>query len=97
MATVVVVLLLSAGLAVLVGLTVVPFVRAVDLAERRGASPAWAGALTLATIGAGLLLALLVLRSDLPTPLVLVPLLLCWAVPVALTAGAAAGSRGAHE
>ncbi|MCW2607607.1 MAG: hypothetical protein JWO60_2300 [Frankiales bacterium] len=97
-ATAVVVALVAVVLALVVGLTVLPFVRAVDLADGSGGSPARAGALTLGTAGLGLLLALLVLRSELPRPVLLVPLLLCWSVPVVLAlARRAPGGRGAHE
>ena len=46
-----------------------------------------------------LLLALVLHRSDLPTPLALLPLALCWAVPglLAVVQGRVLGRRGAHE
>lgn len=63
--------------------TVVPFVRTVDMAEHRRLSTARAGAFALGTILLGLLGALVVHRGDRPTVLVLVPLLLTWAGPLA--------------
>ena len=57
---VVLALLAAAG----VGVTVLPFVVAGDLAEGRGLSVPRAGTLTLLAVGAGLLGALLVLRSE---------------------------------
>ncbi len=71
----------AAGLA----LTVVPFVRTVDMAEQRGLSTARAGAFALALIALGLLGALVVYRGDRPTALLLVPLVLTWAGPLAMS------------
>jgi hypothetical protein len=63
-ATAVVALLVAAGLGVLYGVTVVPFVLAVDLAERRGRSTGrWAGWALVAVVGA-LPAALLAWRLD---------------------------------
>ena len=63
-AALVVALLVALGLAVLYGLTVVPFVLAVELAERRGRSTGrWAGWALLAVLSA-LALALLAWRAD---------------------------------
>lgn len=93
--------LVSLLLLALVGLTVVPFVVACDAAEARGRAPERAGALALAGVGLGLALAVLVQRSDLPTPAALLPLLLCWAVPLAVRLGlapaAVLGRRAVHQ
>lgn len=84
-----------------IGLSVVPFVVAGDLAERRGLSVPRAGALTLLAVGVGLAGALLVLRGDAPPAYALLPLTLCWAVPGALLLlagpGRLGGRRGLHE
>ena len=96
--SVVLVLLALVGLA----LTVLPFVTATREAERRGLSAARAGTLTLVTVAVGLTSSLLVVRSDLPAPAALLPLLLCWAGPGALVGLSASrtrigGRRGLHE
>jgi len=85
----------------LLGLTVVPFVVALDAAEARGRAPERTGLLALLGIGAGLVLALLVQRSDLPTAAAALPLVLCWAVPLAVKLGVAPaavlGRRARHQ
>ena len=91
----------SLALLVLLGLTVVPFVVATDAAEARGRSAERTGLLALVGVGLGLALAYLVHRSDLPAPAALLPLLLCWAVPLAVRLGVAPaavlGRRAAHQ
>lgn len=82
------------------GLTVVPFVQATEIAERRHLSTVRAGVLTFAGVGAGLLGALVVYRSSAPRALSLVPLLLCGLGPALvrlLPAGVLTGRPGAHE
>ena len=95
--SVLLVLLALAGL----GLTVLPFVAATAVAERKGLSAARAGGLALLASALGLAAALLVLRSHLPTASALLPLGLGWAVPglLALPGSRArpAGRRGLHE
>lgn len=94
------VLLGAVGLTVLAALTLVPFVLALRLAERRGLSPGRAGALAaggvllaLALVGAALLL-------DVPVWLVLPALALAYAVPLLLRVlerPPLAGTAGQHE
>lgn len=86
----------------LVGLSVVPFVVATDLAERKKGSTARAGALALTGVLVGLAGAFLVVRSDLSNLLLVLPLFLCWATPVVLWLlpegeGAVVGRQGHHE
>lgn len=84
-----------------IGLTVLPFVVAADLAERRGLSVPRAGTLTLVAVGVALAGVVLVLRGDRPSMLALLPLLLTWLVPGALLLlrgpGRVGGRRGLHE
>lgn len=96
-------LIVALGLALLAGVTLVPFVVALRMADaRRFSSSRW-GAVALAGSLLGLLLALVVARSDrLPDALALLPLLLTWAGPGALwlLSGEEAlvgGRAGAHE
>lgn len=101
-ATAVLLVIVAVGAAALVGMTVVPFVLATDLAEARRGSTARAGALALGGIAVGLGLAFAVVRSDLPSALVVLPLALCWAVPLALwltgeSEGRVVGRQGHHE
>ncbi len=101
-AAAVVLVLTAVAALVLVAVGVAPLVVAGGLAERRGASPARTGAAALLGVLVGLGGAALVVRSDLPTPLAVLPLAVCWATPLALRlagdgAGALAGTRGAHE
>lgn len=84
------------------GLTVVPYVVALDMAQARRFSTARAGALALTGVLVGLAGAFLLYRSDLPTVLLLLPLGLCWLVPGALWLldegqVAVGGRQGAHE
>lgn len=96
-------LLVALALAVLLALTVVPFVLACDMAERRRFSVARWGAVALAGSALGLSVALLAWRrTDLPTLLVLLPLALTWTGPALLwllegTEERLGGRRGAHE
>jgi hypothetical protein len=98
-AVVVVVLVLVVAV-LLVVCTVVPFVRAVDMAERRGFSTGRWGGAQLVLLAAGALLAYAGLRH---TVLLLLPAaLLCWAAPLLLSLlgprdGAVGGYHGAHE
>jgi hypothetical protein len=98
------VLLLVVVVVGLVGLalTVLPFVQALEAAERRGLSTTRTGALALAGSGAGLLGSFAAHRAGAPLLDVVAPLAVCWVVPVVaalLPPGAvrAAGRRGAHE
>jgi hypothetical protein len=97
------VLLLVVVVLGLVGLalTVVPFVQALEAAERRGLSTTRIGALALVGSGVGLLGALVASREGVPLVDVVAPLAVCWVVPVVtalLPRGARrAGQRGAHE
>lgn len=102
LATVSIALIVAVVGAAALAVTVVPFVRTVDMAERRRLSTVRAGAFALAFIGLGLLGALVVYRGDRPTVLVLVPLVLTWAGPLAvslLEEGQVrlGGRPGAHE
>ena len=98
-ATAVVALLVALGLGVLYGLTVVPFVLAVDLAERRGRSTGrWAGWALAAVLGA---LALAVLAWRLgggPVGIVLALAVAFVPVVALLTRGdRLGGPAGRHE
>ncbi len=103
LAAIVLPLLVAVALAALAGLTLVPFVVALELAERRRFSTTRWGAVSLAASVLGLGFALLVLRSDSVPPAVALPgVLLTWLAPVLLRvlgpAGTALGGRaGAHE
>lgn len=69
----------------LAGLTVVPFVIAVGMAERRGFSAARWGGVALVAAPLGLLSAYaLVERTGLPWPVAVLPVALTWAAPAAL-------------
>ena len=79
-------------------LVVLPFVVSVDMAERRGFSPARWGALCLAVLA----VAAVVGRRSWGSVLFVVPVALTWAVPGALalldpTLTRFAGRQGAHE
>lgn len=93
--------ILTLGLLALVAVTVVPFVLALHLADRRGMPPSRWGAVTLVAVLLGLAGAFLVRRSTLPTVLALGPLLFGYVGPalVALTspASALAGRVGRHQ
>lgn len=89
------------GLVVL-ALTVLPFVRALDAAERRGLSTTRVGALALVGSGVGLLGALVAHGGGAALVDTVAPLAVCWLVPVVtalLPPGAArpGGRRGTHE
>jgi hypothetical protein len=95
LAVLVVALLGAVGLALLVAVTVVPFVVALQRAERRGVSSGRAGALALATSLLGPLAALyLALRTSAPCRS---PCCRCWSWPPAppLSRPRRAGSDGA--
>jgi hypothetical protein len=95
-----VLLIVLVAAAVAVGLLVVPFVVAVDMAERRGFSTWRCGLLTLACLGVGAG-GILALRHH--SPLLLVPCAaLCWAVPGLLSLLSEdqkrlGGRQGGHE
>ena len=98
-ATAVVALLVAVGLGVLYGLTVVPFVLAVDLAERRGRSTGrWAGWALTAVLGA-LALALVAWRlGGGPVALVLALAVAVAPALVLLASGdRVGGPAGRHE
>ena len=96
-------LLTAVALALLSAVTLVPFVVALSLAERRGFSTGRWGAVTLAGAVTGLLLAGVLLTGDrVPAPLALLPLLLGWTGPVVLRLlseqdTALGGRAGRHE
>lgn len=97
-AVVVVALLASAGLVLLVLLTVVPFVVALQRADRQGCSPARTGAVAMAGSLLGLALAGVQSRAGAPPPLVALPLLLALVGPLAARAVPRwLGRRGGHE
>lgn len=87
----------------LAGLTVVPFVVACGMAERRGFAPTRWGAVALVASSLGLLLCLvLVTRTALPWPVGVLPVVLTWAAPGVLwllegTEQALGGRAGRHE
>ncbi len=98
-ATAVVALLVALGLGVLYGLTVVPFVLAVDLAERRGRSTGrWAGWALVAVLAA-LALAVLALRSGAGAVVVVLALVVAFAPVLVLLARGdrLGGPAGRHE
>ena len=92
--------IVALGLAALAGLTVVPFVYALHLADRRGLSASRVGTVTAAGVLLGLALAGTVLLLDAPAPFVLVAVVTVWAVPVGLRllgAPSIAGRAGRHS
>lgn len=96
---VVVAALVAAGLALLYAVTVVPFVLAVDLAERRGFSTGrWAGA-ALAGVLVGGGLALVGLLVGTPPLLLLLPLAVGFlpALVVSRASQRLGGAAGKHE
>ena len=102
LATVSIALIVVVVGAAALAVTVVPFVLSVDMAERRRLSTVRAGTFSLVAIVLGLLGALVVYRGDRPTVLVLVPLVLTWAGPMAMTMleegqVRIGGRPGAHE
>lgn len=98
-AVLVVALLGAAGLALLAALTVVPFVLALQQADRRGASTARAGAVALVASLLGPVAALLLaLRTSAPAAVAALPLLVVAAGPVLATAAPRwLGRRGRHQ
>lgn len=94
-------LVVAVGLAVLYAVTVVPFLLAVGMAERRGFSTGRWGGLALLGVLLGLGLALAVRAADLPRVLQLLALLGVFAAPAALLvldSGSRLGGRaGRHE
>jgi hypothetical protein len=94
--------LLVAACALVVGLVVVPFVVAVDMAERRGFAPTRWGAVTLVGSGLGLLLAGSILQQRYSLLLLTVAAALACTGPgvVALLDASQkrlGGTQGAHE
>ena len=92
--------IMALGLSSLAGLTVVPFVSALHLADRRGLSAARVGTSAAAGILLGLALAGTVLLLGAPVPFVLVAVITVWAVPVGLRllgAPSIAGRAGRHS
>ncbi len=88
----------AAGLAV-VALGVLPFVVGVDLAERRGLSADWWGAVCLCGIAITIGLGYEVLTATYHWPWLLVIAAVAWVAPVGLrfaTAGRPSPRRGAH-
>ena len=96
-------LIVAAALAVLAGFTLVPFVLALEMADRRRFSSTRWGAIAITGSLVGLALTLLFVRSDrVPSVIALLPLLLTWAGPSALwlltgEETAVGGRAGAHE
>ena len=84
------------------GLTVLPFVLSVGMAERRGFSPTRWGAVSIAGAALAVLGGYALHRLDAPAPLLVVPAVLTWAGPLVLwlldgTEEQLGGRRGAHE
>ena len=102
-ATVVLVLLAATALAVLLGLSVAPYARTLNRAERLRVSPTRWGAIALVSIVGSLLAsAHLLIRADQPLRVALPPLVFTWLAPAALSligsdSGAIGGPVGAHE
>ncbi len=94
-------LIVALGGVVLVLLGLAPYLRGVDMAERRGFSTLRWGAVSAAGPVLGFLLALWVHRGDHDGALYAPALLLTWAVPAVLSLLApgqlVGGSQGAHE
>ena len=100
LAALVVALLGAAALALLAALTVLPFVLALQRADRRGLSANRVGAVSLAGSGLGTALAgYLALRTSAPVPLAVLPLVLAGAGPLAAATAPRSwlGRRGGHE
>lgn len=90
----------AVGLMALAGLTVVPFVLALRLAQARGLSPGRTGALAACGVLLGLALAGAALLLDVPVVLVLPALALAYAVPLLLRLierPPLVGTAGQHE
>ena len=96
-------LIIALGLALLAVVTLVPFVVALQMAERRGFSTTRWGAVSIAASLVGVALTLLVVRSETtPDAFALLPLLLTWVAPGALWLLSGeeeliGGRAGAHE
>lgn len=96
-------LIVAVALAALAAVTLLPFVLALQMADVRAFSTARWGAISVVGSLVGLLLFLVVLRSDrVPTPVALLPLVFTWAGPggLWLLTGEEArigGRAGAHE
>ena len=94
-------LIVALGCVVLVLLGLAPYLRGVDMAERRGFSTLRWGAVSAAGPALGFLLVLWVRRGDHDGVLYLPALLLTWSVPAALSLLApgqlVGGRQGAHE
>jgi hypothetical protein len=86
--------------ATLLGVTVAPFLVALDHADRRRASPTRVGAAAALGSVAGLgLAATAMTRSEVPTAVAVLPVLLSWLVPVVVARAPARGlgRAGRHE
>lgn len=94
-------LAVAVGLAVLYAVTVLPFVLAASMAERRGFSTGRWGGLALAGVLAALVLAVLARHAGAPRALQVAPLALAFAAPAALLliqgTERAGGRAGRHE
>ena len=95
-----VLLLAATGLALLAVLTVVPFVRAVDAAERRGCPPTRWG--LLAAVGSAVALVLAAVAASGPRLVGLLAVAAAWLVPLSLALpgrhpARLGGRPGAHE
>ena len=91
-------LVVAVGLAALYAVTVVPFLLAVGMAERRGLSTGRWGGLAVLGVLLGLGLALAVRAVDLPRVLQLLALLGVFSAPaLLLVTGDGARSAGRHE
>ena len=100
LAALVVSLLGAVALGLLVAVTVVPFVLALQRADRRGISPNRVGAVALLGCAVGLGATVwLALRTSAPVPVTVLPLLLVAAGPLAAGGVPARllGRRGAHQ
>ena len=94
-------LVVALGIAGLYAFTVVPFVLALGMAERRGfATGRWA-ALAVVGVLLAVVLAVVAHRADAPPLLQVLPLVLAFAAPIALYllsgAEAVGGRAGRHE
>lgn len=97
-ATVTAVVLLAGALAAVVAAVVVPFVLALQRADRCAVAADRVGALSLAASAAGVLGAwLLATRTSAALPLAAVPLLLGWVVPGVVGVLPGLGRRGQHQ
>jgi hypothetical protein len=85
LAMIAVAVLLTVGVVALLGVTAVPFLVALWHAERQRASPVRVGVAAVAGSALSLALAGLVTRTGASPAVAMLPLLLSWVVPVAVT------------